>query len=272
MNTDAYVEFANAQGICVRQCGGVWWMRIKPWYWVSVPWHMNQSPQTGHMGIVTGLGALAGYQYPCSTGEANAAWGLLVCRDKSYSMASLGAKVRNAVKQGLERCRVEQIDWNLLLREGIDINRSALERQQWKGDHSAYTANSKWAQMIRACQEYADYGVTAWGALVDGQLAAYAISVEVDRWVYLTNFMSHSEFLHARPNNAIAYTVLSHELASDKVDAVTLGLSAEKESLNCFKRRMGFVEERQPLYRWINPAVSPFVQLSKYRHYWRQGR
>ena len=85
--------------------------------------------------------------------------------------------------------------------------------------------------------------VSAWGAFVQGRLAAFLISVTAEgNWQEWIVNHSLTELRNKYANNALSFTVARHFLTDQKSEGVCYGLGSLEETgqLDHFKKRMGW--------------------------------
>jgi hypothetical protein len=126
----------------------------------------------------------------------------------------------------------------------------------WRGSHS----QSDWE---RRCLAAADLpGFEAWGALVDGQLAASLLTFQMEDWCEMLYQQCHREHLNDRVNNALTYVVTQTMLQRPGIQAVFYALHSldAPASVDEFKFRMGFrarpVRQRVVFHPWLEPLAS----------------
>ncbi len=177
---------------------------------------------------------------PSSVGKRS--W-IYVCRDNAYDMKSVHPKMRNKVRQGLENCTVRPVTFEYLHRHGMELNRDTLGRQNRRDP--TFTEPARWARLCQAGQEIE--GAIAWGALVDGQLAAYLIAFVIDSWSNILYQMSRTDLLDSKANNALAFVATREMMRSAEIQAVSYGHASIRglPGLEEYKVRLGY--ERSPM-------------------------
>lgn len=255
MNEESYTKFMELCGHRVIETESGWWYSYLPQFYMGIPLHRPRPVSLEEIKFLHQHISRLGLVFAC-VNRPNAQAQLILCKDKPYDFPSLSTKARNQTRRGLERCQVEQISFERLAREGLAINQSALERQRRRG-RSFYADPQLWERMIKAWGSFED--IAAWGAFVGGNLAAYVVTMVVDNYCLISNFMSHSSYLSHYPNNALIFMVTKNMLAQPEIDGATLGLESTDPHLVHFKESMGF--KRHPLKLRVepNPVLRPIL-------------
>ena len=157
--------------------------------------------------------------------------------DTVYDISKIRkTEVRRAIRHGLENFKVQQIDSELLYRQGLALNRDTANRQ---GRQTIYTHPIYWHRYCRAIKDTPN--VTVWGAMRNGQLASYMVTVQFDGWSNWLLAHSLNSMLRLRPSNAIYYVLSKYFLVNPGGYKICHGLgSLEKvPTLDTFKRNMG---------------------------------
>jgi hypothetical protein len=209
----------------------------------------------------------------CSERHGMENGGLWVLWGPDYGLQRLNAKRRNLVRRGLERCEIRRLDWDLLKREGLLMNRETLKRQ---GRRSGMIDDRSW--WARQCDVSARYkDVLAYGAFIEGRIASYLYLIIHDevsregrgrRVGNIIHAGSYSKYLKEKsyPNEALMYTVVKELIEEERCDRVVNGFRGDNPTLASWKRHMGFVEEPYFVKLIANPillALSPFIPKLK---------
>ena len=101
---------------------------------------------------------------------------------------------------------------------------------------------------------------------------AYLRAYVLNETVYITQAMSHSDYLRYCPNDALLHTFLMDCKARPEVKGILFGLESAKQSLNEYKRKFGFEVIKLPIYRKINPVARYLARFTRYRHYIHRWR
>ncbi len=264
MTLDQYAAFLSRRGFSVLQIGDVYWLKVAPFFYSGVLPFLPIAPQEDEVRRLRRTRALLGVWYACVDGVMGSVADLSV-QDASYSLDSLEQKARNQTRRGLERCRVDRVDFDRLEQCGLQINTSALARQRRASVHRDLVVGTMWKKRMRACANTPDF--SAWCAFVENRVAAYAICLKVGSCGIIQSTMSPSEYLKYYPNNALIYTVTTEFFAAGAT-SVHYGLASDDPHLVRFKQNMGFARCPVPYRLDMNPLVFRLAHLSrKVRHY-----
>ena len=237
MTAGEFAEFWKIQGYRVLETASCFRYEIRPLAWMYLPYHrlVCLSWQERARLFVVGPAALIRYLSPKA--GAGRSGGVFLCEDRNYDLASLEHKARNQTRRGLERCRIERVDFGFLARVGTELNFQTSQRQ---GRPRDIMSQSEWQRYCAAAERLADF--MAWAAFCDGRLAAFAVTALIEDHYSILWQSSATELLAAYPNNALIYTITSHALTQPRVKYVSYGLQSVESTpgLDRFKLSMGF--------------------------------
>ncbi len=254
-----HAEFLQRMGHTVREANGLFWFNTHRGVYSSFPYHRNVDANDVDLSAVLGSdGWVARFGCPVEQGVASFR---IICDAKDYDFPALRSRTRTQVRRGLEACRVEQVDFELLRKHAISLNADTLIRQGRKvpADLEAY-----WTRYYEHAAR--TEGAEAWAAFVGDQLAAYLISFTIDDVANMLILRSSLQFLESFPNNALVYRFLHKRLRDGDIQQVCYGyesIQSDLESLDQFKTGMGFqkipVGQRVELASWLQPFVNRFT-------------
>ncbi len=166
-----------------------------------------------------------------SRGQKSFIW---VCR-RPYEIENLSANTRSHVRRGLKNCQIRSMSFEDLVTQGWEAHRDTAKRHG-EAEPSSLGIEAK----LDNCAAY-----EAWGAFVEGHLAAYIVTVWVEDWVHILINRSVNAYLKFYPNNALIFSVVREMLSREGVQAVSYGLEPliAADSLERFKLAMGFAKE-----------------------------
>jgi hypothetical protein len=132
----------------------------------------------------------------------------------------------------------------------------------------------------KRCLAAADLpGFEAWGALVDGCLAASVITFQMDNCCYMLYQQCRREFLPAHVNNALSFRVTETMIGRPSIHSILYGLHSldAPASVDEFKFRMGYtakpVRQRVVFHPWVVPLANPVSHaVLKRMVTWQPGR
>ncbi len=254
-----HVDFLQRMGHAVREVSGIYWFNPNRGVYCSFPYHRDIDADTVDIATVLGTdGLVARFGCPLEQGVNSFR---IVCSDPDYDFQSLRSRTRTQVRRGLEACRVERVDFELLAKHAISLNADTLIRQGRRvpSDLAAY-----WARYYHHAA--ATEGAEAWAAFVGDELAAYLISFTVEDVANLLIVRSSLKFLDCFPNNALIYQFLHERLRAGDIRAVSYGYESIQSglgSLDQFKTGMGFekvpVGQRIEVASWLHPVFNRYT-------------
>ena len=249
-------QFAEQQrqlGCRIHEHGGVFWEEIHPFY--CKPAFPYQCFARGTARPVRRRSML-GFSHPVPCAEqGNRRLPLMVLEREQldgYGLSKLPSKKRNQVRRALEQCVVLPIlDLESQLECIREINIAQATRQE-RGAGAEVPASryiqeaDAWRTQIR--NEFrVGTGREWWGAFVDGHLAAYVRTHQVDGIRVIQQAKANTLYFKANPMDALYFTVLS-KAAEDADCRRIINGSPLHESVNHFKRQFLFQSAEYPIY------------------------
>jgi hypothetical protein len=263
MTVEDYIAAKQAAGFDLHFHDDVWWQTLRWGYCKpAVPLEeVNPAQQRPAFGKTA-----VGYAHRVPEDAPRSGyWRHLVVRPPSiagFALDTLSSKRRSSVRKAL-RCneiiRVDDLD--RYRKDMTDIVVSTAIRNK-KGHLPEYyrEKNDDWWRSIRRVANFTEF----WGAIHQGRMIAYtAVQVAGYRAIFDAS-KSMTEYFHARPNDALRYTLLASCKARGNIDEIISGgWSADKPTLNTFKESFGFVGVKIPYIRKMffglfrNPVHAP---------------
>jgi hypothetical protein len=187
-----------------------------------------------------------------SSGRGKASHGYFV-RDRDYDLENLYRKQRTSVCRGLENCQVRQMTFEELHSLGMLLNLDTLARQ--RRSDPTFTNTDRWAHFCQA-GERVD-AAKAWGAFINGELAAYVVLFRIASVVSILYQNSRTSLMNLHPNPALIFTVTQTMMRIPDISSVYFGPGwlNTSQGLNAFKRHMGFEEEPVVSVVRLRPAA-----------------
>ena len=168
-----------------------------------------------------------------------------------FDLQKLPSPKRRIVRQGLSRCEVKPIlDLDPLLERVREINIAQSLRQE-AGAGAETPARryideaEDWRAQMR--REFALRGREWWGAFVDGVLAAYLRTYQVDGTRVIQHVKADTEFFRHRPVDALYFHLL-RSVSSDSACTRIINGRPQHETLNRFKSQFLFQSQDLPYY------------------------
>jgi hypothetical protein len=215
---------------------------------------------------------IAAHQEPWGRQAANAY--VYLCRDRGYDVGKLSANNRSKARRGLRRYEVRPVTAEEILAKGYRCTADRLIRNGLRPP-SLRSFQLRWQGMMPS--PYLEF----WGALAEGELAAYLVLRRCDRWVEIVSTGSANSHLKNYPNHALFVTVLTHLMTGEDVESVSYGISSVQldsraDTLHSFKLSLGF--EAVPVVRFVgvHPILRPLMNgitrmLLRAADRWRPG-
>lgn len=263
MDAHYHAEFLERIGHTVKEYQGLYWYDVFSRAYTATPYDQLIEPgEFDPRQVLGATGVMARYSCAVESGVPSFQH---VVTDKNYGMQTLISRARNKTRQGLRFCEAGEMDARDLGEAGLRLHAETLIRQ---GRRLPHDFESYWKNYFEAVA--ASPCATTWAAWHEGQLGAFLISFRVAATEYVCIVRSSAEKLKFKPNNAMLYTFLEQTMAREDIKEVSIGLQSLQpggESLDLFKRGMGFVErpigQRIELSRGLSAAVPrPFAALA----------
>jgi hypothetical protein len=254
MSPEELTSFFVKRGHRVVQTASCWWYNEyhQERVFYSYPIHRFVNPGPDEIEEVFSSASRALVLRFISPVDTKGKKSFIWMRGNPYDLTDLSAKSRNQTRRGLEKCEIRKITWDELETIAQEAHTDTMNRHQVNSSVSlGFGAD------LGECPAY-----EAWGAFVDGSLAAYIVTQWVEDWVHILFHRSADAHLKAYPNNALIFSAVKELLSREGVLAVSYGLEplTTLGSLEHFKLGMGFVKEpvcqRIVVTRWLKPLLN----------------
>jgi hypothetical protein len=237
MNAEVFAEWLCRQGHHVVHTDSSYWYDAGPRVYQAFPYHWLIEPSEDELSKLVRDHGAVGLRYSTSLDSALGRLSYHAVYEKpSYSLEILSKWARKNVRRGLRSCSVEPVPLEHLATEGWALQVDTLDRQ---GRQMALEQED-WQQRCLAASELP--GFEAWGALVNGHLAASVITFLMDDCCYLLYQQSLRQHLDKKVNNALSYVVTETMVSRSGVRSILYGLHSldAPPSVDEFKFRMGY--------------------------------
>ncbi len=253
MLTEAeFVKQQKSLGRKIHEHDGVFWEEVYPFYCKPAFIYKAFAPKTARPAPWR---SLLGYSHQVLTREqGNRTVPFMVLeRDRldDFGLMKLPPKKRNKVRRALEQCHIQPIhDLEQELERMREINLSqALRQERGEGAEapaSRYTDEAEdWRRQVRG--EFALMGREWWGAYVNGVLAAYLRTYQVDGIRIIQQVKSDTEYFRFHPVDALYFDVLSRAAGDLSCQRIMNG-DPRHASLNHYKEQFLFQAVEYPYY------------------------
>jgi len=257
MNVETFCEFYERVGFHIIESPSSYWLNLRSRIYVALPPHSIINPDVEEVNELIVRHRLLGAKYSSPANGTGVTGGIWMCDNKAYDLSSLKKRTRAHVRKGLKVCDCHEIDFDYLGREGLALNRETMARQG--RDDPLFSNEKRWRRLTSAGKAVA--GAQAWGALLDGQLAAYLITFQVDDVLCILYGMCHTSMLPHRPNHVLLYTLVTTSMARPDIRRVSGGPASifDLPSLDQYKTSMGFKKEPAELVVVLHPWLRPML-------------
>ncbi len=260
MTPEIFAEWLRRQGHRVFRTPSSYWFDQGPRVYQGFPYHWIIRPERAELDrFLRGARAL-GLRYSTDVDFPDGCISYhAVYQGKEYHLEQLGRWARKNVRRGLKNCVVEPISFARLKDEGWDLQIDTLDRQGRKLE----LERRVWERRCQAAGELA--GFEAWGALVEGKLAASVITFLMDDTIYMLYQQCRREYLAAHVNNALGFEVTRRVIGRPQVRGILYGLHSldAPPSVDEFKFRMGYeakpVRQRVVFHPWLARMFNPLT-------------
>lgn len=257
MNEEVFAEWFCQRHIHVIRTASTYWHAQGPRNYQAFPYHHILLPPEEELEQMLRKNNAIGLRY-CTPIEAQS--GLLsyqaVYEKPSYDFATLGKWARKNVRRGLRNCVVEQMPFEILIKEGFELQNDTLDRQ----DRHIRLSFKDWQQCWSAAANLP--GFDAWGSFVNGRLAASVVTFRMNDCCYMLYQQCHREYMASHVNNALSFVVTQTMVKRPHFTSILYGLHSldAPSSVDEFKFRMGYmakpVRQRVVFHPWLRPLVN----------------
>jgi len=255
MKRDDMAAFLERLGHRVVAGPSCHWYDMRPRFYLAFPHSVPVAPPADELRAVFAATRAIGLRHVAPVdGPGRASYALMV-DDRAYDLDQLSGNTRSKIRRGLKHCEIRRVDASFVRARGRAANDETLVRLRFEKDY--YPWDRYW-DAIAATPE-----VEVWGALREGDLAAYIVVVPVEGCAEILVARSKTEELRHYPNNALVFTAVRDLIRRDDVDRVLFGLESLDmvEGVDQFKESMGF--RRVPIRQRIqfSPTADRLLRL-----------
>ncbi len=253
MNADKFAEWLIHQGHKVVQTTSSYWVGLGPGVFQAFPYHwIIEPPDSELTDLLDDQRAIClRYSTPLNTSQGILSYHTVI-GEKSYCIEKLSSNARSKIRRGLKRCRVQQISIDTLAKEGWQLQRDTIERQ----DRADSMNQQRWEKICEAAKGSSDFEV--WAAYVDDQLAATILTAIIEGVCYMLYPQSHRKYFSEYVNNALCYELTQNMLVGGRVEEIFYGLHSldAPASVDEFKFHMGYIAKPVRQRVFFNPKLS----------------
>ena len=238
LDAAGYARFLEALGHRVVRAGETYWYDVGGRFYMSAPPFFVVRPDEAQLDDVFRSTQCIGLRYPAPLEGPGRRSYQIVCDDPDYGLEKLSGNNRSKVRRGLKRCRIEATPMDAIATHGRRAHEDTVGRQGRDG----VLGGERWRRFFEVAAQTP--GFEGWGAWVDGELAAFLVSVSFADSVEFLLARSRSDLLSAYPNNALIFSVTEEMLRQRKVGSITFGLESLEPvgPLDQFKFGIGYAQ------------------------------
>ena len=257
---DTFAEWLRRRGYHVFRTDSSYWVNFGPRVYQAFPYHWVIRPSQEELEQVFHRHKALALRYSTFLTEPTGCISYHAIYDEpSYHLEKLGKWARKNIRRGLKNCTVEPVSFKQLANGGWELQKDTLARQKRR-------LNSTHESWPRLCLQASDLpGFEAWGALVNGKLAASVITYKMADCCYMLYQQCHRDFLAAHVNNALSFEVTRIMTGRQDINNILYGLHSldAPPSVDEFKFRMGYkakpVRQRVVFHPWLAPLFGKNV-------------
>jgi hypothetical protein len=262
MNAETFAEWLRRQGHHVVRTASSYWYDAGPRVYQAFPYHWLIQPSARELHqLLIGKGAAAlRYSTPFDASDGKVSYHVILDSGQPYELEMLRAQARNGVRRGLNHCQIDRIPVERLADEGWRLQEDTLDRQ----GRSRSMNRADWQRICLAAKDLP--GFEAWGAIVEGELAASVLTARIDEIYCVPYAQSHRKYLNKYVNNALFYTFSRELLSRPGVKMIFYGLHSldAPESVDEFKFRMSLTAKPVRQRVVFTPLLKPVLNRGGY--------
>jgi len=262
MNAEVFAEWLRRQGHHVVRTTSSFWYDAGPRVYQAFPYHWLIRPSARELReLLIGKRAVAlRYSTPFDAPDGKVSYHVVLEHSTPYTLETLRAQARNGVRRGLSCCQVERIPFERLAEEGWVLQQDTLDRQ----GRCRSMSQADWQRICLAAKDLP--GFEAWGAIVEGELAASVLTARIDDTCGVPYAQSLRKYLNKYVNNALFYTFSRELLSRPGVNMIFYGLHSldAPESVDEFKFRMSLTAKPVRQRVVFSPLLMPACNSAGY--------
>lgn len=263
MTIDEYAALESASGEAVTKVDGVWWKRVRPFFY---------RPLFPFQEIIPGskkppsAALFGGYQHLVPSADlANSHRDLFVWDRHGYSLETVSGQRRNAIKRGMKFFSMKEVtNSEELSSSGYPVYRSFYERTKYsyKKERIHRDRFAEWARTLFRFPK-----VKILGAYHDGELCGVDISFLVEEVLIRATVFSKTEYLKKQLSDFMAHAVKEKAAACDRIAFVFEGGVSGERGLDKSKLDRGCkIVSKHAFYR-LNPLADVIIRSCMKKNY-----
>lgn len=255
MTVEQFVEAEQKLGSDFHLASGVWWRKVKPFFYQPADLMTRFSARTANPKPWLSLG---GYYHLVPSEEGSN--GVVVANEISdlegYSLTSLKKK-KTRIQRALSVFRIQRVRvLGDLLNEGYRVY------LDWDGRTADVRVRR--SDPVTFCdwmtRSLAHPHLLILGAYYDNRLVAYLMAHAIAGTANINKSFALSEYNQLAPMAALKYSYVKICANSPGVHRAWSGLRSMKESLERYKAELGFRHVSYPAFIYLRPPIRPMVR------------
>ena len=177
-------------------------------------------------------------RYPAAVDDIGIPSYIYLVDDKNYDLDSLHGNQRKETRRSLRKCKVERIEIDYLIKNGLDLISDTYARQ---GRNLDEWGLNWWKRNFELSAKNPLF--EAWGAFVGKELGAFRIDFTYRGGFYGDVLFNRTSLLKYQVMNALMFVSTREVIRRPEIDHVSYGIRAtfgDTLSLNRFKESIGY--------------------------------
>ncbi len=253
ISEEQYVEDCLRNGVRGHRHDGVWWREPFPFYAKPMFEFRELVPGSAHPSF---LRAPLGYSHPVpDPALGNRALPYMILQGpelRGFRLEALPGKKRNQVRKGLKLCEValiQDVARHLEEIRGIYVSQAMrhAEFHELPETPPEYYVDRADEWRRRELRYLTTCGRETWGAFIDGRLAGFIVSPQIEGVRIIEKAKCHTDFLSFNVNDALYFTVLEAS-GKDSACRKVLNPGLRGGRLARYKEQFLFKQDAIPVY------------------------
>jgi hypothetical protein len=270
MNANIFSQWLTRQGYQVAQTESSRWYEAAPRVYQAFPFHWVIDPGEKELTdfLVQHHAMALRYSAPWHSDRGCISYHTVYDKPH-YALKDIDRRTRQNIRKGLKNCKIKKCSSDLLAREGWALEADTLARQ---GRRDPLQGCERWQKRCTALDGLPGFEI--WGAFVNDRLAASMLTIQMGECCEMISQQCHRDFLKARVNNALTYSVTQTMIDRPGIKQLFYSLHSldAPESVDTYKFRMGYeakpVRQRVVFHPWLTPFVDRLaLKMASALHY-----
>lgn len=261
MNIENFAEWKRRQGFRVLRSDTSCWYEASPHIFQAFPYHWLITPSEQELHDLLIQNRMYALRYSAPVEAASGKISYHIVKSRPYSLDMIKHKTHKHIIEGLSLCTVERISMARLAKEGWVLQQDSLLRQHRTGS----MRQEEWSRLCLSAEGIP--GFEAWGASVNGELAASLLITCVDDVALFLYLNCHQKYFDAHASHVLYFSVARELLQREGIFSVFLTLQSldAPKSVDEFKFRLGFNPKPVRQRVLFHPSIRPFANPLTHR-------